>query len=157
MSDAGDSCTPPTSRLWLLCFYDGETPTWWQKILKPGFRHVCACCYFADIGMWVYYNPTRRGTEIQVARPDDFAGRWAQLARDCAAILRFPSQADRNATPLSWWCVGAMKALLGIRSGALSPYQLYRDLRAHGAEEVDLEHFRHSQDSGGGPSDESIA
>lgn len=127
----------PPRRLWLVCFEPGNG-AWWQRYLKPGFGHVSAAAYFADAERWVHFNPTLRGTVIEVWEPPRFERRLQQLMRDSTAILRVPSKFDRRCAPLSPWCVGALKGLLGYPSRALTPFGLYRALIAAGAEIVDV-------------------
>ena len=134
-----DEADEPTRRLWLVFFGPPHGNPWWQRFLKKGFGHVEASSYYAATDRWVHVNPTRRGLVVEVYDNDRYGGRLQQLLRDCTAIVRMPSKYERNTTPLSWWCVGAIKSLLGIRTSALSPYQLYRDLLQHGAEIVEVD------------------
>jgi hypothetical protein len=146
---------PKQLRLWLVFFGDGHLAPWWAWALRPGFRHVCAASWFADQERWVFVNPCRTGTVIEVMRSDEFGPRFSQLMTDSAAVLRVPARAARRATPRSFHCVGAMKALLGIRSRALLPHGLYVDLRRnHGAEIVD---GQHAEAAGRGPGSEAPA
>lgn len=128
----------PIDRLWLVFFGEAEGEPWWCRFLSPGYRHVTACAWFDDQQRWVYFNPTRRGTVILLYREDEFGGRFAQLMASSTAVLRVRSSLSRSSTPFGWWCTGSIKALLGIRSRALAPRQLYRHLRRHGAEPVDM-------------------
>jgi hypothetical protein len=123
-------------REWLLFFTD--TKLWWCRPLKPGYRHISAAAYYANTERWVFYLPTAQGTIIEVRTPEEADGRLAQLVKDATLILRVPSQASRTCAPWLFGCVGATKALLGIRSRALSPFQLSRYLLRHGAEKVSV-------------------
>lgn len=133
----------PLPRLWLIFFSDADAGAWWAWLFRPGFRHVTAAAWFAGAERWVYYNPTRRGTIIDVATDAEFGPRFQQLVQDSAAILRVRSGYDRGNAPAVTYCVGSIKALLGIRSCALGPWGLYRHLLANGAELVQ----RPSEDS----------
>jgi hypothetical protein len=126
----------PRRRLWLIAFSEGTGRQWWKPLLKPGYRHVCAASYFADMERWLYIDPTYRGLEIEMWKPEDFGARLEQMARDSTLILRVPSATDRNMPPLSWFCVGAVKALLGLPTVAVTPWQLSRQLLGMGAETV---------------------
>lgn len=128
----------PPRRLWLVFFGDAQETLWWVRGLRPGFRHVSAAAYYADQERWVYVNPTRLGLIVEVWRPDEFGARLGQLAAESAAIVRMPSRADLPCLPGAAWCVGVVKALLGIRSCALAPLGLYRHLLANGAEPVEV-------------------
>jgi hypothetical protein len=125
-------------REWLIFFGDGPRAAWWDCLTKPGFRHVCAASYYASIGAWVFYDVSRKGTDIRVI-PEEKAGPFfAAWVHVSAAILRMRSRKDRTAVPSFFYCVGAMKALLGIRSSALLPEGLFHDLLRKGAEIVEI-------------------
>jgi hypothetical protein len=128
----------PIDRLWLVFFGEAEGAPWWSWFCAPGYRHVSACAWFADQERWVYVNPTRRGTVILLYREDEFGGRMTQLVNSSSYILRVRSSLARSATPFGWWCTGAIKALLGVRSRALSPRGLRDHLLRHGAEVVEM-------------------
>lgn len=125
-------------RQWLVFFGEADGSPWWGHFLRPGFRHVAACAWFADQERWVYYNPTRRGTVILVYRDEEFGGRFQQLVDDSALVLRVVARQSRTATPFGWWCTGAVKALLGVKARALGPHALARHLLRNGAEIVDM-------------------
>jgi hypothetical protein len=120
-------------RHWLVFFCEAERPAWWARFLRPGYRHVAACAWFDDQERWVYFNPSRRGTVILIYRDEEFGGRLTQLLQGSALVLRVVGTRARRSTPFGWWCTGAVKALLCIRSGALSPRQLALHLLRKGA------------------------
>jgi hypothetical protein len=124
------------ARLWILFFCDTPRRAWWANLLRPGFRHIAALSWYADQQRWVYFDPALRGTTIALF--DHEMGKVAieQLLARSSAVLRVASRHGRGAAPAFPWCVGAMKSLLGVRSPALTPWQLYWDLRDLGAEVV---------------------
>ncbi|MDO8596409.1 MAG: hypothetical protein Q7R45_07280 [Sulfuricaulis sp.] len=126
-------------RLWLIFFRESEYPAWWVwMLLKPGFRHVMAACWYDDAQRWVLFNPTRHGTTIELFESEEFGGRFGYLLKTSSVVLRMRSRlTDRQTTSAWFFCVGAVKALLGIRSRALSPRALMMDLVARGAEIVE--------------------
>lgn len=130
---------PRLRRLWLV-FFENDTEHWWTRPLKRGFRHVSAAAWFADQQRWVHVNPSSKGLFVDLYGAEEFDGRLWQLVRDSTLILRMPTAKDCIAMPgLTWFCVGTIKALLGVRSCALSPWQLSRHLLAQGAEVVEPE------------------
>lgn len=129
----------PQPRLWLVCFSDSRA-TWWSPFLATGFRHVSAAAWYEEAQRWVYVDPTRRGLVVEIWTEDEFGRRLGQLMHDSTVILRVPSRRDMQAMPgFTWWCVGSIKALLGIRARALVPRGLYRHLLTIGAETVEYE------------------
>jgi hypothetical protein len=125
-----------TPRLWLVFWSEPADPAWWARVLRPGFRHVYAVSYFADQQRWVYFDPSRFRTSIELFSEEQAPEALARLMAPATAILRVASRADRLNAPTFPWCVGQIKALLGIRSRACTPHALYRDLLARGAEVV---------------------
>lgn len=128
----------PLPRLWLVFFSDGEGTAWWSRLLRPGFRHVEAAAWFAEQERWVWINPTWRGTAVTLYREREFDARLGHLVTQAAAVLRARSRFARGTTPAAWHCVGAIKALLGLKSCALTPYGLFRHLLDDGAEPVEV-------------------
>jgi hypothetical protein len=127
----------PLRKLWLVFFGNSHRSSWWHRFLRPGFRHVSAAAFYPVANRWVYYDPTSRGTVIELWHPDDFWQRFGQLIRDSTVILRIPSAYERRLAPFSWWCVGAISSLLGYRLGAMTPFSLHRCLLENGAELVE--------------------
>lgn len=125
-------------RLWLV-FFGNSAAYWWSRFLKPGFRHVSAASWYAEEQRWVFVDPTSRGLIVEIRTAEEMDGRLGQLIRDSSAILRVAGRTDQRGMPLlSWYCVGTVKSLLGLRSCALLPYSLYAHLLSIGAEAVDV-------------------
>lgn len=121
-------------RRWMVFFGEADGAPWWSRFLRPGYRHVSACSWYAAAERWVYLNPARTGTVIMIFRDEEFGPKLTQLLNGSSLVLAVHSRAQRSSTPFGWWCTGAIKALLGVRSGALSPLSLSRHLLRHGAE-----------------------
>lgn len=140
---------PPDRRLWLCFFSQGQGSAWWKRFLPYGFCHVSAAAWYVEAERWVFVDATRAGVTIEVWRADDFNARLGLLIRDSHAILRVPSADEPIFPPRAWWCVGMVKALLGYRTRALLPHQLYRHLLQKGAEIVEVSSGQLHQDSEG--------
>jgi hypothetical protein len=128
-------CSP---RLWLVFFGEADGMAWWARLCRPGFRHVAAASYFADQERWVYYDPGRRGTAIELYTGEEFDEKLGVLMQVSSAVLRVQSRFGRGCTPAGWHCVGAIKALLGVRSCALFAKGLHDHLLRIGAEPVEV-------------------
>lgn len=124
------------TREWLVFFGDTRATAWWAWFLRPGFRHIAAASYYASTERWVYFDPSVRGTVIEVLTREQFPVLLDELLVQSSAVLRFASRHERTAAPAMVFCVAEIKALLGIRSAALSPWRLYWALRRRGAEVV---------------------
>lgn len=125
-----------TSRLWLIFFLEPDGPAWWARVLRPGFRHLCAVSRYDSADRWLYFHPARTGTSIQIFTDEQIKVVITDLLARSSVVLRVASRQERRNAPAMVFCVAEIKALLGIRSRALTPYRLYRDLIARGAEIV---------------------
>lgn len=126
------------ARLWLVFFGDTPRRAWWANLLRPGYRHIAAMSCYADTERWVYVDPALHWTVIRVLTQEQAGPQIAALLEQSTAVLRVASRPGRGCAPTFPWCVGQIKALLGIKSWALTPWQLYRALLARGAEPVPM-------------------
>jgi hypothetical protein len=109
------------------------------KVLRGGAGlpiHVSAVGYDPEGGVYVMVDPHRFAIEVRALSPAEF-DRWAALQFMLGGeVYRIAARED---TPLWFpglWCVGVVKRLVGLRSGALSPGGLRRDLVRAGAQRV---------------------
>ena len=99
----------------------------WQHLLKPGYRH-CWCAVNID-DTWIEVDGGPRVPRLRVSSGDLPAFYRTQPIR----FLVGPYLSDWPKSPLIRRdCVGMVKAVLGIRSWAVTPWQLYRALEARG-------------------------
>lgn len=109
----------------------------WHVAIRPikGMGHVFAFGFDARAGVWVIFDPLRHRTEIALISAWEF-DRWVASAIEGYQVFRLPAQDRAMVIFPGLWCVGAVKRLVGIRSGALSPAGLRRDLIRAGAQRV---------------------
>jgi hypothetical protein len=62
----GNVIARPKRRLWLLFFRESSSVPFWRRGLRRGFRHVIAAAFYADKGQWIVFDPSSRGTAIEV-------------------------------------------------------------------------------------------
>lgn len=117
-------------------FGEARGAAWWARFFAPGFRHVRAAAWYGEAQRWVLFDPSRRGLAIEVLTEAEFGPWFEMLLAESSLVLRFASRFERGSTPAAWHCVGAVKALLGLKTSAISPYALSRALIANGAEVV---------------------
>jgi len=126
----------PIPSVWYAAFYGDQDRWWWDKICSPGFRHVAAFTYYPGPDVWVIYDVTFNRTNIRVISRTEWMV-WIQSLPDHRTILRAEIPEDPWPRPwwlkLTFWCAPAVAHLMGIRSRALRPQALYRDLLVHGA------------------------
>lgn len=123
---------------WHVAFETGRTP--WGHVLAYAF----------DGRSWIVIDPHVRWTEVFTLAPGAEFDAWQADLSTRAAIYRIAG-AGRAYPWAGLFCVGKVKHLLGIRSGAFSPRGLERDLARAGAVQVFV---RESQDPQGRPRDE---
>ena len=113
--------------IWHVCFHD--EPRWWGKR-----SHVHLAGY-AD-GTWLHLDLQKKGFCAGMIYAHDDVGRYLDFLLENYAVLRFGPCRGRSAAYLGpMTCVGFVKHVLGVRSGALRPWGLSRDLvRVYGAE-----------------------
>lgn len=126
----------PPARLWLVFFADPRGVAWWCRCLRPGYRHCYAASWYHDADRWIVFHPTRRGHVIECFTAEAFPARLTQFLAESSTVLRVASRHSRWTAPAMAWCVAEIKALLGVRSWAMTPWRLSRDLLARGAEIV---------------------
>lgn len=126
----------PIPSVWYAAFYGDEDRWWWDRICKPGFRHVAAYTYYPGPGVWVLYDVTFNRTCIRVFSREEWMA-WMRTLPCHTKHLRCGIPDEPHARPwwlkLTFWCAPAVAHLMGIRSRALRPEALYRDLVRHGA------------------------
>ena len=112
-----------------------SAPRWLDWLTRPGFRH----CYILqpEGDVTLIFNPLATSILLEFA---EFPARLCadaclgQGMRVLAVAPRFiPDYIPRGLLT----CVSACKAALGVNAWhVITPYQLYRHLLAHGAEEL---------------------
>ena len=90
-----------------------------MKLLKPGFSH----CFTVSVtnGQYVKYEHGHGITSVECFND------LGELLKDCIMIKCQGSQAQSLFYINS--CVGFVKAVTGIKSKAITPYQLYKYLK----------------------------
>lgn len=126
-------------QLWMVFFGPGQNPGSLARCLTRPWQHVCCASFQGDLGMWEYVNPARDRTYFLTLTPEGFAPYFANLLEGSTAIVEFPAHDERHFSPTFASCVGVVKGILGINSWAVTPHQLYKELRLRGASLVSLE------------------
>ncbi len=123
--------------VWDIVFVPGPRSSWYDWLSPSWCRHVMAYGYAYKVGAWVIVNPTEKFTMVDVLPEKQFE-RWRdRLLEQDPTVVRAPVV---NETTISGrfglFCTAAVKHLIGLRSRALRPVALYRDLIASGATKV---------------------
>lgn len=121
-------------QFWMVFFGPGQDPGALARCLPRGWQHVCCASFQGEHGLWLYVNPARDRTYVLLMTPEQFTAHFAHLLNTSTAILEFPAQDRRRFSPTWASCVGMVKGIIGIRSWAFTPHQLYLDMLRAGAE-----------------------
>jgi len=122
---------------------DAIEPTYWNVVFHPSqtrldrlllgrFRHVSAFTYIPGVAAWVMVDCQWGGMRIA------FIPRLAVLIAYTSGctVVKFDRRYERFAlaSRLGYYCVPAIKQLLGLSCVAATPDGLYRHLIANGGE-----------------------
>jgi hypothetical protein len=115
---------------WNVCFHPAKG--FWQRLLLGRFQHVSAFTYIPGAAAWILYDCQWGGTRISLIPRINVL---VAYTRGCA-IIKF----DRFYRPvilcsrIGFYCVPAIKSLLGLPCVAVFPDALYRYLLNNGGE-----------------------
>lgn len=128
------ACEP---QVWTLCFSRKASTRLRSLVAFGRYKHVRAYAYLPGMKAWLFYDVHLGGTTLAVVPDGDVAlaviGEW-MLDADLVRIRH----GNSIGFPLpGFWCVPAMKHLIGSRSCALRPSALYRWCLRHGGEPFD--------------------
>lgn len=132
----GDGNTGFEPTAWLLIFHISTGKPWLDRLIPGFFKHVSAVGWVSDAQVWIAYDVSWRRTSLKLL-PDEEGTRFYALAQRGNGVLKVAVNLELRGSAMfraGFWCVPAMKHLVGSRSGALRPDRLWRDLVASGAE-----------------------
>lgn len=122
---------PDEITLWFIAFYRTCATEWLGNIIPGKYKHVNCFGWSQRCQVWVFYEVALGETRIRVA-PAGTEGDKALAAWTMDAdIIQLAKQVSDNKLKfyerLGFWCVPAVKHLVGIPGGALRPDKLWRD------------------------------
>lgn len=123
---------------WFVVFCDSPRLRWWQRFLKPGFRHVEIFGWDHRSRRWIVVSPAMDMLLIMTMDDGEFGLYRAELAKRGARILMTQAAEAGPWRPrLILSCVSVVSQVLGLPGpGAVRPIALYRMLLQRGATEV---------------------
>lgn len=112
-----------------IAVFSGQTDFWWQRLMKPGFRH---CGVLIEVGgNWIVLEPLAACLEVRVlpgASPSSLIRmlRRRHLVAIETAVVPIVGSV---LFPGPFTCVEAVKRVLGIRTfWVQTPWQLYKKI-----------------------------
>ena len=154
----------PWRRYYVVCT-EGARKYWWDRFLRPGYRHCYVLIWEGAVWLWV--EPTIRRTTVAILDWYDERSPAYWVDDPAARIFQAWPEELRDGqmrAPFIWGpvtCVEGVKALLGIRSFWLwTPWQLAQHLRKRrreheGGKEAERDGGR--KGSEGGPDSRGVA
>lgn len=129
-----DSSAGGSPSRWILCFRR-TSQVWWVRWLARGkFKHVSAFGYIAEVDHWVFLDWRFAKVDVIVARGNAATMLMHHYTGNADLLGMEARTGAGGGFRLGWYCVPAVKHLLGLRSSALRPDRLWRDCIRHGAE-----------------------
>lgn len=133
---------------WVLAFQRSTESPWVRLFACGRYKHVSAFGYIAEVDHWVFFDWRFPGIDVIVARGDGATQLMHHYTRDADLLGMVPLKRSTGAR-FGFWCVPAIKHLLGISGGALRPDALFRDCVRQGAEILSYENARPADLSAG--------
>ncbi len=97
------------------------------RFMKPGFWH-CFVVVCSD-DLWILIDGHMGVPVVKYVAKDDGFDLAAFYRSQGCVVVEMEQREACPVLPLTWRsCVGLVKAVLGVRSWAVTPYQLYRYL-----------------------------
>lgn len=125
---------PAAPRFWEVCFVGKDRRAPWDWLLPKHYRHVFVLGYVVEHDLWICYDVSCFKTEIAI-HSNATAGWLLNWAREQGGHLTWPAPVVKQtfAVRPGFWCVPAVKHILGLRCVAMTPKGLHDYLVRHGA------------------------
>ena len=102
------------------------------------FKHVSALGYCPGFRAWLLYDAQWGGMRVRLYSHETMRAMFAEYSRGCAVVkIARLNQPMRLSSRLGFYCVPAIKHLLGLRNGALRPDALLRHCLRNGGVLID--------------------
>jgi len=114
---------------WFVVFHR-KSATRWLGIVTPGeFKHVSAFGYCPGVKLWLLYDVQWSATRVMLLDKHAIM-RWTDGC-DILKIARTKTRMELSSR-LGFYCVNAVKHLLGLKCVAATPSALYRHILRNG-------------------------
>jgi hypothetical protein len=122
---------------WFVVFHR-TGPNWFIDWLIPGeFKHVSAFAYCAGFALWLLYNTELNVTRLQLLPHNDRTiTALTAYMRDCMVLKVDKNYSTRFGltSRIGFYCVPAIKHLLGVHCVSPLPDGLYRAILRNGGQ-----------------------
>lgn len=133
MIEAGlEAAIEPTE--WFVVFHRKSMNRFLSFLAFGEFKHVSAFGYCPGFKAWLVYDVQWSGTRIKLLPHNDFGKAAIALWTTDCTIVKLPrgNLIPNFSSRVGFYCVSAIKHLLGLRCVAATPGALYRHILRHG-------------------------
>lgn len=119
---------------WLVVFHPETTVPLVRWLCWGRFKHVSAWGYYPGIKAWLIFDPSWDGLRLSMIPHDAAHAAFREYTRGCE-IVKLARAGEIGLSPLSrlgFWCVPAIKHLLGVRCASMRPDAFYRHILRRG-------------------------
>lgn len=119
---------------WFVVFHPTAAAAWMNRLPIGRFKHVSAFAYVHGIKAWLICDVQLHAFRLIALRDNqDALDALATITAGCTVLHLKRKDGAKPFFRIGFWCVPALKHLLGLRSSALRPDGLYRDCLRAGA------------------------
>jgi hypothetical protein len=118
---------------WIIAFHRSTESRWVRFFACGRYKHISAFGYVPQLDQWIFFDWRYSTVDIIVAHGTE-ATRFINFYTADADLLGMEPRKTGRGFRIGFWCVPAIKQLIGIRGGALRPDALWRDCVRQGAE-----------------------
>lgn len=120
---------------WMVVFHPTSSLRWASFLACGRFKHVSAWGYYAGFKAWIIFDPQWASLRLTMISHERAVDAFVAATEGCVILKIERSDRDTALAPLSrfgFYCVPAIKHLLGVRCAAWRPDALYRHLLRKG-------------------------
>jgi hypothetical protein len=125
---------------WFVVFHTRSTSKPLSALACGRFKHVSAFGYYAGFKAWLVYDAQISGLRIPLISTDAAPAVLGAYTKNCVLVKFRRRDEPIGIAPTSrfgFYCVPAIKHLLGVRCLALRPDALYRHILRNGGVVID--------------------
>jgi hypothetical protein len=120
---------------WFVVFHRKSTTRWLAWLACGEFKHVSAFAYYPGFKAWLVYDVNMRGTSLIMLSHERAKTALADYTDDCdvVKIVRDPRPYGfQFSSRFFFYCVPAIKNIIGLVCVAMRPDSLYRLILRNG-------------------------
>lgn len=119
---------------WFIVFHPDTAIPFVRAVCPGRFKHVSAWGYYPGFKSWLIFDPQWGGLRLSMISHADMPTAFPEYTRGCE-VVKMVRAGEIGLSPLSrlgFWCVPAIKHLLGVRCATWRPDAFYRHILRRG-------------------------